>query len=255
VPKTLVIVAGNARHGKDSISDMLAEMIPHSRRDAFADPMKLCVHLKTGIPMDILNGPTEVKDDPRFGRYGKSPRELTIIEGQLAREHIADTVWIDALVMRFKRSGEHVTIVSDCRYPKDEGTRIRENLGKDVEVLLVLVRRPDVAVKRGSPTEDLIADADESDFDYVVRNVGDLDELKLKARQLADTVVLRAKTGKKNPKGWIVQCPNGDRHREPYALKGEAETYAKDLTQPCGACGATTPHSLLATTTNLIERP
>jgi hypothetical protein len=255
MPKTLVIIAGNARHGKDSIADWLAEMITHSRRDAFADPMKLCVHIKTGIPLDILNGSTEVKEDPKYGRYGKSPRELTIIEGQTARKEIADTVWIDSLVHRFKRSGEHVTIVSDCRYPKKEGTHIRENLGKDVEVLLVLVRRPDVPVKRGSPTEDLIADADESDFDYVIRNVGTLEELKAKARQLADIVVLRAKTGKANPKGWIVQCPDGGRWREPMALESEAKSLSAQLMIPCRECGSTDAHSTLAVATNFLEKP
>lgn len=255
MPKTLVIIAGNAQHGKDTISDWLAEMIPHSRRDAFADPMKLCVSIKTGIPLDILNGIEEVKNDPRFGRYGKSPRELTIIEGQTARKEISETVWIDSLVTRFKRSGEHVTVVSDCRYPNEEGTHIRENLGKDAEVLLVLVRRPDKPVKRGSPTEDLIADANESDFDYVIRNVGTLDELKAKARQLADAVVLRAKTGKANPKGWIVVCPDGQRWREPMALENEAKFLSAQLMVPCRVCETTDPHTTLAVATNFLERP
>lgn len=255
MPKTLVIVAGNARHGKDTVSDMLAEMMPHTRRDAFADPMKLCVSIKTGIPLDILNGPTEVKDDPRFGRYGKSPRELTIIEGQTARKEIAETVWVDSLIHRFKTSGEHVTVVSDCRYPNEEGTHIRESLGKDVEVLLVLVRRPEMRVKRGSPTEDLIADANESDFDFVIRNVGDLDELRAKVRQLADAVVLRAKTGKKKPKGWIIKCPDGTRWREPMVLEAEAKALATQLMMPCPNCETTARHSYVAVAANLIELP
>ena len=56
-PQAMVIVAGNARHGKDTLSDMLAELIDSSRRDAYANPMKEAVHVKTGIPMDVLNGP------------------------------------------------------------------------------------------------------------------------------------------------------------------------------------------------------
>jgi hypothetical protein len=255
MPQALVIVAGNARHGKDSVADFLAAMISSSRRDAFADPMKLCVSIKTGIPLEVLNGSTEVKNDPKYGRYGKSPRELTIIEGQTARKQISETVWIDSLVTRFKRSHEHVTIVSDCRYPQEEGTHIRESLGKDVEVVLVLVRRPDVPVKRGSPTEDLIADANESDFDYVIRNVGDLEELKAKARQLADVVILRAKTKKKNPKGWIVQCPDGQRWSEPMALENEAKFLSAQLMMPCATCKTTEPHTTLAVATNFLEKP
>ena len=254
MPICLVIVAGNAQAGKDSVADMLAEMIPRSRRDAFADPMKQCVNLKTGIPMEILNGPASIKNDPRFGRYGKSPRELTIIEGQTARKEIAETVWVDSLVTRFQRSGEHVTIVSDCRYHKIEGTHIRESLGKDVDVLLVLIRRPDMPVKRGSPTEDLIADADEADFDYVIRNVGTLEELTAKARQLADAVILLAKTRKKNPSGWIIVCPDGTRWREPIELEANAKMLACQLMIPCAACGSTDAHSVVAFATNLIER-
>lgn len=237
-PQAMVIVAGNARHGKDTLSDLLAEMIPSSRRDAYANPMKEAVHIKTGIPMDILNGPTGVKDNPEFGRYGLSPRDLTILEGKNGRD-IDENFWTDSLLGRFERSQEKVTIVSDCRFPLVEGVQIREKLGKAVETILVLVRRPDVPVKRGDVTEDLIADADPTLFDYTVMNTGTLEDLVAVARQLADAVVIRAKLGNKRLRGWSIKCVCGSRIHEPMLNEGDALMVALNRMVPCSICGST----------------
>ena len=198
--------------------------------------MKESVSLKTGIPMDILNGLTAVKEDPKYGRYGKSPRDLVIIEGRNGRE-IDENFWVDSLLHRFRASQEKVTIISDCRFPHVEGTRIRETLGKDVETLLVIVRRPSVPVKRGDVTEDLIADVDPKLFDFVIVNDGTLDDLRNVARQLADMVVLRAKTRKKRPSGWSVACGScGGRIFEPVIYESDATIFSANH-EKCELCG------------------
>jgi len=136
-PRVLVVVAGNKGHGKDVTADALAELLPDARRDAYAAPLKVCVHLKTGIPMDVLNGPQSVKEDPKFGRYGQTPRKLMQDEGQEARERIGPAVWMDRLVERTRAAQERCTIVSDGRHPNEEIVGVRAALGSHGLVLAV----------------------------------------------------------------------------------------------------------------------
>ncbi len=233
-PRMLIVVAGNAHHGKDALADRIAIVLTSVRRDAFAAPLKMCVHLKTGIPMDVLNGPPEVKNNTKYGRYGKTPRLLMQEEGQEARERIAKTVWLDRLVERAQSAPERCTIVSDGRHPTEEIVRARALLGAQGTFLGVRVVRPSEPVRRGHPSEDRIADAPDSLFDVIVCNDGTLDDLAAAARQVADLAILRAKTGKKRPKGWIVgpttlpahELPAAGRYLEPFATREGAEALA-----------------------------
>ena len=219
----IVVVAGNMRHGKDTLADLLAELLPDARRDAYAAPLKMCVHLKTGIPMDILNGSTEQKEDELLGRYGKTPRKLMQEEGEEARERIGKTIWMDRLVERALDASERITVVSDGRHPKEEVEGVGERLGTSDVTLGVLIRRPSIAVVPGHPSEDKIAAEPNETFDAVVLNDGTLDELRAAAQQVADLVVLRAKTGLKQPEGFVVRREDGGRLSEPMALPGEAQ--------------------------------
>jgi hypothetical protein len=237
-PKLLIVVAGNAHAGKDSLADRIAASMSSCRRDAFAAPLKECVHLKTGIPMDVLNGPPGVKNDPQFGRYGQTPRKLMQDEGQEARDRIAKTVWMDRLVERAQSAQERCTIVSDGRHPQEEIVGVRASLDARGTFLGVRVVRPGEPVLAGHPSEDKIAAAPDSLFDVIVCNDSTLDDLALAARQVADLVILRAKTGgrKKAPEGWIVGPSRADgyeldapilgRYLEPFADRAEAETLA-----------------------------
>jgi len=255
VTRVLVVVAGNAKHGKDTTADVLAELLPDARRDAYAAPLKVCVHLKTGIPMDVLNGPQSVKEDPKFGRYGQTPRKLMQDEGQEARDRIGETVWMDRLVERTRAAQERCTIVSDGRHPNEEIVGVRAALGSHGVVLGVRVVRQSVPVVRGHPSEDKIADAPDSLFDVIIRNDGTLEDLRAMVQQVADLAVLRAKTGgrKKAPEGWIVRCPSGGRSAEPLELEQTARVVAAQPMVPCPVCGTHDSHEVEPVSYDLIE--
>lgn len=225
--KIVIVVAGNAGHGKDTLADMLAERIDGARRDSFAAPLKVCVHLKTGIPMDILLGPLSVKNDVRFGRYGKSPRTLMQEEGQEARERIGKTVWMDRLRDRALSEPERVTIVSDGRHPQEEVTGIRESMPEGTLFFGVRIFRPSEPIKYGHPSEDKIAAAPDDLFDFKLLNDGSLDDLAVKADQLADAILLLAKHGKLA--GFVVRLADGKRVQEPMATEADAQALAKIL--------------------------
>jgi len=222
----IVVVSGNRHHGKDALADMLAVLLPDARRDSYAAPLKMCVHLKTGISMEVLNGSLAAKENLVFGRYGKTPRQLMQIEGQTARETYGKTVWMDRAVERAIAAPERITIISDGRHPKEEVFGVQKRLRAGDVVLGVLIRRPSVPVMRGHPSEDKIADEPNETFDVVAINDGDLRDLREKAQQVADLIVLRAKTGLAVPGGFVVTLGGEGRLPEPMVLFEEAEALA-----------------------------
>ena len=191
--RILIVIAGNANHGKDTLADMLAGQIPDSDRDSFAAPLKVCVHLKTGIPMRILNGSQRDKEDPDQGAYGKTARKLMQEEGEEARQRIGLTVWMDRLADRFVRGNTRVVVVSDGRHPEQEMTALRGRIADYAHVVFVRIVRPGVPVNRDHISETAIADASDEIFDHKIVNDGGLEDLSLKAEALAVSIQMRAK--------------------------------------------------------------
>jgi len=240
--RVLIVVCGNAGHGKDTLADSIQTHIPGSERDAFAVPLKQCVHLKTGIPMWVLNGPKEVKEDPKYGAYGKTARRLMQDEGEGARQAIGLTVWMDRLAERFLASGAKVSIVSDGRHPTEEMMALKERVGDRALVVFVVVRRPDVPVNTDHVSESRIAAMPNDDFDFVVMNTGTPEDLMEKAKQLAVATLLWAQTGKLPERGWLVHCPGGGSQPWPYATEDDAEKVATLM--PCDCCVSRVKHEV-----------
>jgi len=193
--RCVIVVAGNKYHGKDALSDRLLACLPNSRRDSYILPLRIAVHAKTGIPWEVLNGPNSVKDDVRFGRYGKSARQFLVEEG----DHIRTKTDIAALVHRLAERAavapEPITVVSDGRMPQTEITGLREALDKvgchDVLVIAIRVVRPDYPVDPSHSTESEIANAPADLFDYTVSNDSDLDALAAIAGGICDEILVR----------------------------------------------------------------
>lgn len=183
--RTLVVVAGNAGHGKDSFANFMASFCEDVVRDSFANPLKRCVHLKTGIPMEVLNGPQEVKNSVEHGAYGQTPRKLMRDEGEEARQRIGKTVWMDRLADRFLADGASVWIVSDGRHPEEEMVALRARLADKARLVLILVERPSVPVDMTHISESAIAKADRTLFEMIVANTGTLDDLRQAAKNAA----------------------------------------------------------------------
>jgi len=251
--KIIVVIGGNANHGKDTLADLLAERIPSSRRDAYANPLKVCVHLKTGIPMDILHGPASVKNDVRFGRYEKSPRQLMQEEGEEARQRIGKTIWMDRLLDRSVSEPERVSIVSDGRHPEEEFIQLRETLPENCLFFGVRVTRANEPILRGHVSEDRVADAPDSLFNFVAKNDGTLEDLALTADQLADAIVLTAKHGRLS--GWVIRCPDGRRLAEAIVSESNAKILAIQKMIPCAVCDGVDEHTIEAAVFDRIVQP
>lgn len=193
--RAVIVVAGNRYHGKDTLSDLLQRHLREaSVRESYILPLREAVHAKTGIPWEVLAGPNTVKDDPRFGRYGKSARQFLIEEGDHARA-IDPAILVHRLAERVATSPVRVTVVSDGRMPDTEIVGLRQCLDEqgatDVLVIAIRVTRADYPVKLDHPTESAIYNAPASLFDFVVCNDGSLDDLDEIAGGIVDEIVAR----------------------------------------------------------------
>lgn len=195
-PRLLLIVGGNAGAGKDSFGNFMAQRLQalstSVRLDSYAWALKQIVHLKYGVPLHILNATKEVKESAVY--YGKTVRQLLQYEGQRAREECGPTVWADRLLDRVRLQSEQVAIITDARHPPEEIVGMRTS-ASPARVVALRVVNPHVPITRGHPSEDLIADASDDIFDFIVTNDGTIGELAVKARDHVDAVLVLDQIG------------------------------------------------------------
>lgn len=237
----MILIAGNAGHGKDSLGGYLKESFEPwcgVRQDAFAFTLKAIAHQTMGTPWHILNGDKTVKEGNYFQVAG-DPTKRTIREGLQHiggwfRDFFDVRIWANSVRLRAKNAGERVTIITDCRHPDEEIHWLRETC--DFATLyFVRIRNPHVPVIRGHPSEDLIADVGDEHFDFIVENDGTLDDLRAAAREVASAVVMLNKTGKKGVKqkgdGWLVVDEHGNIPFEPQQTEAEAASLVTVLSE------------------------
>jgi len=229
--KVLILIGGCAGHGKDTVGDMLLErgrfLLDREslRTDAYAWTLKQVVHLKTGIPWDLLTATKDVKEVWTWPQNGKTIRQLLQDEGESSRHYYGHEVWADAVLARAKAASERISIITDARHPLQEIHGIRER-ADFADVFAIRVRNPRVPIKRGHPSEDLIADEPDETFDFLLENTGTLEDLKVRVEDVLDAIMLLVQSGKKklstkSPQGWAV-LTNGERGW-PYTTRAEAE--------------------------------
>jgi hypothetical protein len=182
----LIGVVGLIGSGKGTVSDRL-EQKHNFRKDSFAKSLKDAVSSMFNWDREMLEGKTDEsrawreKPDVFWSkRFGKdvTPRWVLQYFGtEVMRQGMHDTIWIDSCLARYK--GEP-TVISDTRFENEIKT-IRESGGK-----IILVKRgqdPDwfTSYVEGNIMPAGIHSSEfawaKSDFDYVIRNAGTLEEL------------------------------------------------------------------------------
>jgi len=212
--KLLILIGGNAGHGKDTLAEMLAAYLDKwatTRTDAYAYTLKLVAHETLGIPWHILNANKEVKESTFVTNW--SGEKITVRQalqdiGEWFRNRFGHKIWANMVRQRAQLAPERITVVTDARHPDEELHWMKEVCDEFAWVFTVRVRRESVPIKRGHPSEDKIADEPDSSFDFIIENERDFVWLKFAALELACAVVLLCKTGKKKIKaegdGWLV---------------------------------------------------
>lgn len=170
----LIGVAGKARSGKDTAARFLIEefgLVKYS----FADPIKEAVKAMFGLTDEHVNG--RLKETP-LPYIGESPRRIMQTLGtEWGRDMIRPDLWVMLAQQQWRsvqecaeRTFNGGMIVPDVRF-EDEAEFIRSNGG-----LLIHIVRPDAPQIAGHVSEAGV-NVDHS-RDVVIRNDGDLDDLK-----------------------------------------------------------------------------
>lgn len=152
--RAVIVVYGGSGHGKDVLSDMIAEALdPTCKRDAvegrmqgesalrcaFADPLKQIAQI-LGMPREVAYGNQKVKLE--WNRWGLTGRQvLQVIGTEWVRTTLGPGAWVDALSDMLLKQPERVkfAIVSDGRFMSE---RELDKRLPGVRVLKVLVWRP-----------------------------------------------------------------------------------------------------------------
>lgn len=140
--RAVIVVYGGSGHGKDVLSDMIAEELGRSRtlRCAFADPLKAVAMLLFGMPREVAYGNQQAKLS--WKKYDFTARELLQKVGtEGGRDLYSKHLWVDGLAQLVLSQPEEIVYacVSDGRFwtERDLGDRL-----PGIHVRKVLVWRP-----------------------------------------------------------------------------------------------------------------
>ena len=90
----LIGIAGDARSGKDTVADIVADIIRDAKKFAFADEIKRIARRLWGFTDEQVHGAEKDEIDTR---YGRTPRWYLIQLGQKMRE-IDEDVWVNVAI-------------------------------------------------------------------------------------------------------------------------------------------------------------
>ena len=191
----LIGVVGLISSGKGTVADRL-EQEHKFRKDSFAKSLKDAVSSMFNWDREMLEGKSdksrawrEKPDTFWIKRFGKdvTPRWVLQYFGtEVMRQGMHDSIWIDSCLARYNGTP---TVIADTRF-ENEIKMIRESGGK-----IILVKRgqdPDwfTSYVEGNIIPAGIHSSEyawaKSDFDYVIKNNGTLEELY---KQVDDLIV------------------------------------------------------------------
>lgn len=175
----VIMIAGWAGSGKDAAASFFVN--DHGfRRFAFADPLKLDVSRRTGIPLAVFHDPT-AKDVP-IAHLGKTPRTLLIERAAEARSTDPDC-YARAIgrqiLAEIAATGHRRFVISDWRY-KRESDYLRGLPG--LRILCTRVERPGIHPSAHPSEHDL----DDVPITVAMDNRGDLEGLRRTVRLFLD---------------------------------------------------------------------
>lgn len=192
--KTVVVFFGESGSGKSTICNYLKQQADgHPIRDTalnravgsarilnFADTLKDVVHRVFGIPVEILWGTKEQKDNYSHSPSGKTARELMQWVGETFRQGPGGrNVWVDGVIGKCVTSRCGLLLIGDGRHPDEELVYFRSELEKqNIRVFAVRI----VPAYTGythfkgelaqHPSEANLKKADDELFDLVLVNDG-----------------------------------------------------------------------------------
>lgn len=163
----IIMLAGKAGAGKDTVADIITKNIPRSKKFAFADDLKL---IAKALDWD--------------GKKDERGRLLLQQLGALGRSYNKD-VWVNQVMWKIEDelldTNNNVFVISDFRFPNEYGV-LHRRYGDDVLTINIVGRQADIGkIAAKDSSENSLTGFK---FDYVVENTGTIDELGHKVLSL-----------------------------------------------------------------------
>lgn len=162
--KIVILVSGHKRVGKDSISNMLEELLDSSILYSFATPVKniLATTLDISVPtLDLLKN----EETPLCFDNGKSFTDFRAILKNFANEAMkkwfGDNVWVDVFLN--KSFNEKFIIVTDWRFNIEH-----ENIIKQYDNVVTIRVHSDKMLNTDNHSSE--TELNNFDFDYIIDN-------------------------------------------------------------------------------------
>jgi len=166
---------GSARVGKDEIAGYLTRNSPNWYQESFASPIYKIVHEAFGVPLEILQNPSEhQKEEHRYEPWDMTMRQmLQTVGSELFRHHVDEDFWVKSLTTRLEAdfcNDRHAChVVSDVRM-ENEARAIRSRSG----VIIHVHRKISGGKVRPHETEQTVGIVE---GDRHIYNYGTIDEL------------------------------------------------------------------------------
>lgn len=181
----IVGIGHRKRVGKDTFAGLLAKSLENLGfevlQEGFADKLKdVCnqIYGWAGIERADFYDRFPAEREKRNPILGMTPREPWIKFGTNAvRREVYDDTWLDYLLMQQGRCD--VLIIPDVRF-RNEFNRIRSDGG-------ILIKVSRLSAPKSTDIADCNLD-DETTWDYVVHNEGDMAGLEATARAIAGDI-------------------------------------------------------------------
>jgi len=181
--KHIYMIFGQKQSGKGTISDFIQY---HYYRQpgtgcwafGFSDPIKRSAMQILGMPHSVAFGGEEARTG--WVKYGKNARQW-LQRGAELRNEVDPDIWIHRLLERVKVSPYDYGVITDCRFPNELSELRKAYPGR---VTAVLVLRGLLKSDDRHETEMAVLGMPWSDFDHVLVNDGNLEDLEAKVQEI-----------------------------------------------------------------------
>ena len=191
--KTLILINGLPRAGKDTVADFLVHNKKYQKM-SFAEPLKQVIAGTFDISLEDLdtfkNNPTEYGIDVMFYPNNQPHQKIMQTDFRKLLQNfgtegmkpvVGHSVWADLLYKNVQESASDFIVVSDFRFLVEYQTP------ENVNVITVLVKdKRDLPIK--GHASDIELYQNNFKFDYVIPNIGTLDELEQEVKTFVNTI-------------------------------------------------------------------
>lgn len=199
----IIALSGYAKSGKNTVATIIQYLLTHSPTDnlesivknydvngwwlegesgweqkGFADKLKQVAYILTGIPAENFSDQDFKLTDlpPQWSNHGMpmTVREfLQKLGTDALRDGLHPNTWVNALMSDYKPDSKW--IITDCRFINEANAVKKEN------GIIVRINRPGIVPVNSHSSE---TGMDGYEFDYVIDNYGNFNDLVLKVQAL-----------------------------------------------------------------------